>query len=190
MIIGLTGTIASGKGTVADFFKKKGFIYFSLSDQLREKVKEMGLPVSRENLHAIGNKLRKEYGKGVLAELVKEKLTKYGYPDAIIDGIRNPGEIEAVRALRDFFLIAVDAPAEIRFERIKKRNRENDPHDWDEFLRLDERDKKGCDEWGQWVSKCIELADFVIINDDSIMNLSTKLEELYKKMVMKISRRS
>jgi dephospho-CoA kinase len=36
-VIGLTGTIASGKGTLAEFLKGKGYSYFSLSDILREE---------------------------------------------------------------------------------------------------------------------------------------------------------
>ena len=40
MIIGLTGTIASGKGVVSDYFKEKGFVYISLSNELRQIAKE------------------------------------------------------------------------------------------------------------------------------------------------------
>ena len=40
MIIGLTGKNGSGKGEVAEFLKKRGYTYFSLSDEIREVMKE------------------------------------------------------------------------------------------------------------------------------------------------------
>ena len=42
MIIGLTGENCAGKGTVADYLKKKGFYYLSLSDVIREELKADG----------------------------------------------------------------------------------------------------------------------------------------------------
>ena len=34
MIIGITGTLGAGKGTVVDFLKEKGFRHFSVRDYL------------------------------------------------------------------------------------------------------------------------------------------------------------
>jgi len=52
IIIGITGTNASGKDTAADFFKAQGFNIFSLSDILREEARRRDLAISRENLIA------------------------------------------------------------------------------------------------------------------------------------------
>ena len=60
MIIGLTGKNAAGKGEVAEYLKKKGFVYYSLSDVIREEATEKGLEHSRENLINLGNELRKK----------------------------------------------------------------------------------------------------------------------------------
>ncbi len=189
MIIGLTGTLAAGKGTVAEFFKKKGFVYFSLSDELREKAKEVGVAVSRQNLQELGNKLRREKGEGVLAEIIKDKILHYDYINVIVDGLRNPAEIDVVKKLTPFFLIAVDAPPEIRFERMKKRNRENDPQTWEDFLKLDEKDKgNNEDESGQFVSKCMKEADFILVNNGNFHQLYEKLEVIYKEILSKIPR--
>ena len=40
MIIGITGSYASGKDTVASILQEKGFIHYSLSDILREELKK------------------------------------------------------------------------------------------------------------------------------------------------------
>ena len=41
-ILGLTGRNAAGKGAVAEILKQKSFIYHSLSDTLREELRNNG----------------------------------------------------------------------------------------------------------------------------------------------------
>jgi len=43
MIIGLTGTTASGKGFIADLLIDRGFKYSSTSDRIREEAENRGL---------------------------------------------------------------------------------------------------------------------------------------------------
>lgn len=189
MIIGLTGTIASGKGVVSDFFKSKGFLYLSLSDELREKAREMNIEITRVNLQALGNKLRSEQGRGVLAEFIVSKILKHEYKNVVVDSIRNPGEAEVLKKkLENFVLISVDAPLEVRFERVRQRNREKDPLVWEDFLKLDARDK-GIEQndMGQAVAKCMEMADFSLINNSGLQQLQKQIEEIYEKILLRIS---
>ncbi len=189
MIIGLTGTIASGKGVVSDFFKSKGFLHFSLSDELREKAKELNIEITRLNLQRLGNKLRNEQGKGVLAEFIVNKILKHGYKDVVVDSIRNPGEVEVLKKnLKDFFLISIDAPLEIRFERICHRKREDDPLVWEDFVELDAREKGiGQNDTTQAVAKCMEMADFSLFNKGDLSQLQKQIEEIYEKILTIIS---
>ncbi|MBM3234166.1 hypothetical protein FJZ19_03660 [Candidatus Pacearchaeota archaeon] len=189
MIIGLTGSLASGKGVVSDFLKKQGFVYLSLSDELREIAKEMKIELTRENLQNLGNKLREERGAGVLAELVAEKIKNQQYRKAIIDGIRNPAEVNFLRKLKNFHLISVDAPQETRFRRLVARNRESDPKIWVDFLKVDERDKGiGEAETGQGVGKCMALADFSLINDSTFEEAQEKVKNIFEKISNKAPR--
>ncbi|SVE11823.1 uncharacterized protein METZ01_LOCUS464677, partial [marine metagenome] len=73
-IIGLTGRNASGKGKVASLLTKRSFSYHSLSDTLRTKLAEEGTEESRDNLIAIGNRLREEGGPGILADLMRKNI--------------------------------------------------------------------------------------------------------------------
>ena len=66
MIIGLTGKNAGGKGEVANYFKTKYFIYYSLSDIIREEATKRGLEHSRDNLIKIGNELREKFAPNYL----------------------------------------------------------------------------------------------------------------------------
>jgi dCMP deaminase len=188
MIIGLTGSIGSGKGIVSDFLKEKDFVYLSLSDELREIAKEKKIELTRHNLQDLGNELRKEKGASVLAERVKNKIKTQKYINVIVDGIRNPAEIKSLRKLDNFFLISVDAPKKIRFERVKKRSRESDPLTWEEFEKIDKRDFSEKDKKGQQVGRCIKLADFKLINDKTLEDAEKKLEEILRKIEIKIPR--
>jgi len=191
MIIGLTGTIGSGKGVVTDFLKKQGFIYLSLSNELREIAKEEKIDFTRKNLQDLGNKLREEEGPAVLAKLVTDKIKNQEYKKAIVDGIRNPAEIGVLRKLKNFFLVSVDATQKIRFERVKQRNRESDPQTWEEFIKVDDRDKGiGESDTGQNVDKCMKLADFSLINDGSLEEVQERIVELLEKIDIKIPRPS
>jgi dCMP deaminase len=183
MIIGLTGSLAAGKGVVADFLKKKGFVYLSLSDELRQIAKENKIELTRQNLQDLGNKLRREQGTGILAKVVIDKIYNQEYKKAVVDGIRNPAEVEELRKVKDFFLVSVDAPQEIRFHRMTARNRESDPMTYEDFLRVDARDKgEGEEAYGQGVGKCMALANFTIQNSGTLEEVGLKIEEMYDQM--------
>jgi dCMP deaminase len=188
MIIGLTGSLAAGKGVVSDFLRKKGFVYLSLSDELREILKENKIQITRENLQIWGNKLREEKGSDVLAKRVFGKIKSQEYKKAVVDGIRNPAEVEFLgQNLREFFLVAVDAPKNVRFERMISRNRESDPISWEKFILVDEKDQGiGEKEFGQGVGKCMAMAKFVLINDGSLEEVEMKIEKLYSDICSKI----
>ena len=182
MIIGLTGPIAAGKGVVAEFLKKKDFIYFSLSEELRNIARSQNIELTRENLQNLGNKTRHEKGAGYLAELVAGKICSNGYANAVIDGIRNPAEVKALKRLKDFMLVSIDASKETRFKRLQKRNMEKEAISWENFLKVNARDLGEDDLKGQQVKKCMDLADIIFVNEHSLEETQKKLEELYKKL--------
>ncbi len=191
MIIGLTGSLAAGKGVVSGFLKKQGFVYLSLSDELREIAKEKKIELTRENLQDLGNQMREERGTGILAKLITDKIRNQKYIKAVVDGIRNPAEIAELEKLDNYFLVSVDAPEEIRFRRLIARNRESDPKTLEDFLKVDARDKGiGEKETGQSVGKCMTKADFTLINEGTIEEINRKVEELYKKIQLRIPRPS
>src|SRR5215467_11864672 len=125
MLIGLTGRNAAGKGEVAHYLQKKSFYYYSLSDVIREEIRSRRLEPTRELLITIGNELRQKYGADILAERILAKIEDDKH--YIIDSIRNPAEVNAFRAAKNFKLIRVEAPPEVRFQRILSRHRESDP---------------------------------------------------------------
>jgi dephospho-CoA kinase len=177
MIIGLTGGMASGKRTICDLLKEKGFIRYTFSDILSEELKKKNMPVTRENQQDLGNEIRELEGSGGLAKRLISLILSGN--DYVIDGIRNPGEIIELRKQTDFVLIAINSPQKLRFERIVSRGMERDPKTWEDFLKVDTRDFYEQNPNGIQVGKCIEMADYFIVNDCSIEEFSKKFLELF-----------
>ena len=125
MIIGITGPIASGKSVFVDMLIERGFVYYRLSDEVREEAKKLEIPIERTALQNLGNAMREKFGNGYWAERLSKKMGQG--KNYVIDGIRNPGEIESLKKLVNFVLIGVDAPIEKRFQWILARNKDTDP---------------------------------------------------------------
>lgn len=179
MIIGLTGANASGKGEMANYLKSKGFKYYSLSDILREEAGARGVEPSRENLIKLGNELRGRAGPSVLADLTTKKIEDGN--NYVIDSIRNPFEIKALRKLNNFTLIGIDAPAEIRFKRAIARNRPGDSKTLEEFTEK-ERKENIVSSTNQQLENCLKAADVVLMNDSGLENLHKKIDETIEKI--------
>lgn len=175
-LIGLTGTNGAGKGEVAAYFQKKGYAYFSLSDLLREELQKRGEPVCRDNLIRIGNEFRRHFGHEILARKIMEKVRQRNLP-AVIDSIRHPAEVEYLRQQGSFILIAVDAPPEVRFSRVRNRGRDESAQTLEEFL-AKEREEMSEKSEAQQLQRCLAMADFLVWNDGPLEELYAQLERI------------
>mgnify|MGYP001609705850 CR=1 FL=1 len=182
MIIGFTGRIAAGKESVKHFLVEQGFVYVETSQVLKEELSRRRMEITRKNMQDLGDELRVKYGLGVLMKLLLEKTdNKKNY---IFDSLRNAGEVDYLRKhVKDFILIAVDAPQEIRFQRILSRGKASDPRTWDEFLVIDNRDYfDESNPHGQQVRDCMARADFLIVNDADIAKSLKEVETIWEKI--------
>lgn len=184
-VIGLTGSIGSGKEVVKDILMKRfNCWYVHLSSMVKGELEKKRSGYDRKMMQDLGNELRKKYGAHILAKIAVDYMQR-DKEMLIVDGIRNPGEIEYLRKKfgKDFVLIAVDAPQQLRFERIAKRARPTDPKALEEFVVLDERDQgKGEPDYGQQTVKCSEQADFVIVNNGTAEEMENKVNEIIQKI--------
>lgn len=176
IIIGLTGENCAGKGTVADYLVKKGFYYYSLSDAIREELASEGKEITREALIAKGNDLRRNFGPDILAKRTIAKLQ--ADRNYVIDSIRNPAEAKVLLATGKMTLIHVSAPAKRRFERMKERRREGDPHSFEAFQTIDRIEMQSKDEFGQNLEGVIALATKNLENDSDFKDLYADVDEM------------
>jgi dCMP deaminase len=186
MLIGLTGRNASGKGEVAKYLEKKSFYYHSLSDVIRDEIRRRNQPLTRETLIDTGNELRQRHGPAVLAQRILEKVEND--KNYVIDSIRNPKEVETLQATRNFILLLVTAPIELRFDRIKSRGREGDPISFERFAELEQREMHG-DENSQNLLRVEAMADEKIVNDGPLENLYAQIDRLLPQLIKETPRR-
>jgi len=151
---------------VVAYLERQGFRPHSLSDIVREAAARQGLPPERRHLIEIGVRLRRESGPGVLAEQI---LSRVGRRD-VVDSIRHPAEVAALRRLPGFLLVAVQAQVERRFARSLTRSRPGDPRTIDEFVAR-EAQENSASESGQQLAATACLADRVLRNDGSLDDL-------------------
>lgn len=122
IIIGLVGESASGKGTVANYLVDKyGAATMAFSTAMKDCVRRLHLPLSRQNIALFSEISRHAYGEDLYAKVVAEDCRSLNADMIIVDGVRRPADVENLRTLPGFHLVYVTAPVEIRWQRARGR---------------------------------------------------------------------
>jgi len=180
MIIGITGTLGAGKGTVVEYLVgKKGFDHYSVRAFLLEEIRRRGMPENRDSMVVVANELRGIHGPSYITDQLYDRAEKIG-KNCIIESIRTPGEIGSLRKKGRFLLFAVDADPVLRYKRIVERSSETDRISWETFLENEEREMSAADPNRQNLKECISQADFVLRNDGSKEDLYAGVEQVLR----------
>jgi len=182
MIIGITGTNGSGKGTIVEYLvKKHGFVHLSVGDFLKKQLIKQNKEINRTSLQNMGNKLRNKFGPDFITkELFKEALRHN--QDVIIESIRNPKEAKFI--LRNGgYLIAVDADQKLRYKRITARGSEKDFVTFEEFKVQERREFQETDSNAQNLPKFIEMENVTINNNGTVKKFHEKIKKAIKKII-------
>lgn len=188
IIIGIVSTIAAGRTRVVNYLKRQyGFFDYSLANYLKDIAHQQGILVQRVQLQELGNKLRREYGGGFLAKQLRlsRSWIETKHPLVIVDSFKHHKEVEEFWKQDRFYLIGIDAPKEIRKERLADRG---SPRDYgaDNFDEIDKIDR-GLDgdsaEYHLEVDRVLDKAHDTIINDKSITELHIKIDDIVDKIM-------
>lgn len=185
IVIGIVGQIGSGKDTAISFLEKKGFVNFSLSDQIRVELKNRGnLDFTRKDIQSMGNEMREKHGDEYWARQAWKEALKSGKEKLILSSIRHPAEAEFLKKQKNSYFLAVVADQRIRFERklASTRSDDQDILTWEKFKKLDDFETKGAGEHGQQVKETLALADFTIENNGTFEELKGKVYEVSDQM--------
>jgi len=186
-ILGVTGTFASGKDTVAEILERDHNVYHvSTGDIVREKAMELYGNKERETLHKTATEFRQNEGGDYF---VREGYRRYKevedqYSGLIFTGVRSLGEGRAVLALGGE-LVFVDAPVEVRYERMTSRQRDDETRKtMEEFLEFEKKERGGetDDEWAFNIDKLGEMAKYKIDNGGTFEDFVTHVHELAREV--------
>ena len=177
MIIGITGTLGAGKGTVVEYLiHERGFKHYSVRDFLNKEIVRRGLQPNRDTLLAVANDLRAAHGAGYISETIMGEVLRGG-SDAVIESIRSLGEATYLKDHKAE-LWAVDADVKTRYARIQERASETDRVSFEKFVADEAREYTYTDRTKPNLSGVIALADIMLYNDTSKEELFKKIEEV------------
>ena len=139
-VIGIVGMPGSGKSTAVEAAQERGASIVVMGDIIRAEADRRGLERSREAMIQLMFEFRKEEGLAAVAKRCVPIINNAKTTFVIVEGIRSYHEVQEYhKHFPNFTIIAIYAPPNIRFKRLKDRGRSDDPMTIEEF---NERDLK------------------------------------------------
>ena len=174
-VIGTVGLPGSGKGEVAAVAEEAGVPVVTMGDVIRQECRDRGLDPA-EHHGEIARALREENGPAAVAErslpMLRDALAEHDL--VLVDGLRSGVELDRFEDAfgDDFVLVAVEAPFEVRADRLAARGRDASDADRERLRERDERER------GFGMGEVIERADVRIENTDSLESFRKRVREL------------
>lgn len=181
-LIGLAGTFASGKDTLAKrLVETFGYEHASTGDMVRKIALERYGSVERPVLARTAAEERHVRGAGAL---VQEALVRHGRP-LIVSGLRSLGEAKEIRQAGGILLF-IDAPLEVRYERMRSRQRDQEvQQSLEDFTTGEQKEWYGGDRDDDFNLRGIrDMADVVL---DNALTLEPFIEAAYRALGLKIA---
>ncbi|MFH0968928.1 MAG: AAA family ATPase [Patescibacteria group bacterium] len=177
-IIGLTGEMASGKDAVAKYlvFKYNASPH-KFSAVIRNILRKLCLPESRENMNELSAILRKSFEEDIFSRMMCESVENDNHSCIVIDGIRRLGDMKDLKDLPGFKFIFIESDLKKRYERIIKR--EENPCDKNKSFEEFKKEHLGDAE--TQIAGLKQYADYVVENNGTLEDLYKKIDEIISK---------
>lgn len=160
--IGLIGKNGAGKSTVATYLSSRHFQMVSLSSVVRTYAIEHQLSQDRESLIQTANALKMRYGMDYFARCCVDHVSKNYANYVVFDSIRHLKEMAYLKSFNVEFW-GIDAPIELRYQRVQQRKHETDFIDFETFKKQEEFESSG-QSVGQSLNEVFNACDFFIQN--------------------------
>ncbi|MDD5464354.1 MAG: AAA family ATPase [Candidatus Moranbacteria bacterium] len=178
LILGITGEMGSGKGTIAKHIMQqhKGSVH-KFSTILRDVLDRLYLEQSRDNLQALSTMLRKTYGEDIMAKGMYHDAENNENDLVVVDGVRRMSDITYLKELPHFKLVYVEADMENRYERIAKRgeNPDDAKKTFEEFQKAHENESE------IQIRDLKNYASYIVNNDGTYQELYAQVDKIIKE---------
>ncbi|KTG07861.1 hypothetical protein AUR64_01085 [Haloprofundus marisrubri] len=178
-VIGTVGLPGSGKGEAANVAREEGVPVVTMGDVIRRECRDRGLDPA-EHHGEIAKALREENGPDAIAARSLPLIEEYRRTNetVLVDGLRSQVEVERFEEAfgDEFSLVSIEAPFELRRERISDRGRDLGEDDGGEGLRA--RDER---ELGFGMGEAMEHADVRIENTDTLETFRKRIREILRE---------
>jgi dephospho-CoA kinase len=173
-VVGTVGLPGSGKGEAAAVAERAGIPVVTMGDVVRKETEERGLPP--EDHGKVAKALREANGPDAIARRALPMLESYLEDNemVVVDGLRSGVEVDCFEAAFGdaFTLVSIEAPFEVRAERLAERGRDLTDEDRDELLKREQRELDfGMDE-------AMDRADVVVDNTGSLEAFRERVREI------------
>lgn len=183
IVVCVIGQPGSGKDTLANYLEKiKGFSYISTGNIIREEMKARNIPIDRESMRVFSQDMRKKVGNSYPANIAAMAANRIAR-DIVISGPRNVAEVEVFKNKfgKNFLLVAVNAPIEIRYERVKNgRGRAGDNITFAQFKAQEDAElNSGTHE----LSKLLAITDRSVDNSGDEKDMFAQMDDILRKLL-------
>ncbi len=173
IVVGVAGMPGAGKATFRGIAGEMGCSVVVMGDVIRRETRRRRLRPTPKNLGMVMLKLRKEEGPTVVADRCIPRIENFGKKAVVIDGIRSLHEVGKFRKhFPNFTSVAIHSSPEVRFQRLFRRQRSDDPKGWNAFLERDLRELR------VGLGKVIATADYMIVNEGTKTSFEAKARKV------------
>lgn len=172
-MIGITGTIGSGKGMLAAYLVTKGFRHVSVSDFLLREASQRRMPVNRITSRIIGNEYRSKNPTGLIEAVLEEADVNFATP-VVVESLHTVSEVGYMQQYGK--VIAIDAPLELRYKRIEERGDQKDALPEDIRIAEEQRETVSENPNENNLLRAMQVADYHILNTGSIDSLQSSVD--------------
>lgn len=172
----ITGMAGSGKTTIANMLRDKGYRVFTMGDVIRHEVRMRNQPPTPENLGKMAEQIRKTGGDAAVAQKCIPLIIGEPNNKVAVDGIRSLDEVNTFEEAFDTYLIAIHSSPETRYQRLKNRGRSDDPTNKQIFRERDLR------ELSFGMGDAIALSNYILNNENGLEDLEKELDKLLYKL--------
>ena len=176
-VLVLCGPPGSGKGVVARKASERGMSVLSLGDIVRSEMASKGLPETPKNVGKTALSMREEHGEEIVVDrLIPSLMSTLEVSDVLIDGMRQPEEMDRLREhVDDVTVVAMSAAPQSRSEWLEGRGRGEDGGG-EGFAEREER------EWGWGLEMLMEQAHAIILNEGSLEELEERSDMILETL--------